>query len=188
MDVGCGTGAWLERLANLGFNDLSGVDIDPAQFGCHRAAFSKMDLDRETGELGNRKFGLITAIEVIEHLENPGHLWSLVSRHLAQEGRFLLTTPNIQSLNSRLRFLMTGALPAFDSKGDPTHIQPMYLEGAIRVMTRYGLRIEEIWVYPARGSRVFRRSVSLTARVLSILISDDVPGDNICLAIRRSAQ
>ena len=188
LDVGCGTGAWLERLADMGFTNLHGIDADADQFACDRASFNEVDLNRDAGQTGNREYGLITAIEVIEHLENPGRLWSLVSKHLAQNGLFLLTTPNIQSLNARLRFLLSGALPAFDGKGDPTHIQPVHLEGAIRVMARYGLRIEMMWGYPSRGSRVFSKKVLLVGRLLSFFLADDVPGDTICLTISRCAE
>jgi len=185
LDVGCGTGAWLERLARLGFTDLQGIDTDPALFACQRAAFYALDLDHETIEFGSKKFGLITAIEVIEHLENPGHLWDLASKYLAEDGRFLITTPNIQSLRCRLRFLLTGDLPFFDKKSDPTHIQPMYLDGAARALARHGLKVERSWTFPASASLVFREGIVRFGRALGVLLPDNVPGDVVCVLIRR---
>lgn len=187
LDVGCGTGAWLDRLASMGFADLTGIDSDPAQFSCRRAAFSKVDLDREATPLEGRSFGLITAIEVIEHLENPGRLWELVAGHLQEHGRFLLTTPNIQSLSCRIRFLLTGRLPFFDSKAEPTHIQPLYLDAAARTMARYGLGIERAWTYPACGSVVFRPGIIRLATAMRVFVADDMPGDIVCALIRRGA-
>jgi 2-polyprenyl-3-methyl-5-hydroxy-6-metoxy-1,4-benzoquinol methylase len=187
LDVGCGTGAWLDRLAGLGFIDLCGMDREPAQFACTAARFLQADLDHGVPPLGERKYGLITAIEVIEHLENPGHLWRLASEHLAPDGRLLLTTPNIGSLNARLRFLLAGELPFFDAKSDPTHIQPLYLGAALRVMSRHGLRAERVWTYPAHRSRVFRAALARAARVLRLVAADPAPGDNLCLLVRRAA-
>jgi 2-polyprenyl-3-methyl-5-hydroxy-6-metoxy-1,4-benzoquinol methylase len=185
LDVGCGTGAWLNRLSNLGFTDLQGIDTDPAVFACQCAGFNKLDLDHETIDLGSKRFGLITAIEVIEHLENPGHLWDLASRYLADDGRFLITTPNIQSLRCRLRFLLTGDLPFFDKKSDPTHIQPMYLDGAARAMARHGLEVERSWTFPVSGSLVFRKGIVRFGRALGVVLPDNVPGDVVCVLIRR---
>jgi 2-polyprenyl-3-methyl-5-hydroxy-6-metoxy-1,4-benzoquinol methylase len=185
LDLGCGTGAWLDRLAGLGFTDLCGIDGEPTQFACSASRFVTADLDRDEPQLGGRTYGLISAIEVIEHLENPGHLWRLVGRHLTQDGQFLLTTPNIRSLNSRLRFLLTGELPFFDSKSDPTHLQPVYLDAAVRIMSRYGLRVEETWTYPALGSRVFRKGITRLTRLLGSVVADREPGDNLCVVVRR---
>lgn len=185
LDVGCGTGAWLDRLADQGFTNLLGIDRDISQFGCVRARAQVLDVDR-LGELASSgEYGLISAIEVIEHLSNPGHLWDLVATCLAPGGRFLLTTPNIHSLRARLRFLFTGRLPAFDAKGDPTHVQPMYFEGALRMMASRGLVVERVWTFPARGSTVFRGSISIFAGVLGLLVPDDMPGDTLCVEIRR---
>jgi len=124
LDIGCGTGAWLERLATMGFSQLYGVERDIKQFRTDKATCSQANLDFDDLGLGDKKFGLITAIEVIEHLENPGRLFSQVSRHLDQQGYFLLTSPNIHSVSCRFKFL-TGKLASFDEKGDPTHIYPV---------------------------------------------------------------
>src|SRR5437879_1876628 len=111
LDIGCGTGAWLHRLARTGFRNLYGLDRATSQLGNVHAACSEVDLDTAT-DLGltDRKFGLVTAIELVEHLENPGRLFFHVARHLSDEGVFLMTTPNIHSVVCRLRFLLTGKL------------------------------------------------------------------------------
>jgi 2-polyprenyl-3-methyl-5-hydroxy-6-metoxy-1,4-benzoquinol methylase len=185
LDVGCGSGAWLERLADLGFMDLQGVDRDSKSFGCSAASVFNWDIDREAIDLGAKRFGLITAIEVIEHLENPGHFWDFVSTYLANEGRLLITTPNIHALRSRLRYLFTGDLPFFDRKSDPTHMQPMCLKAATLSMARRRLQIERLWSFPLSGSSVFRPTISWLAWMLRGLLPDNIPGDVVCVLIRR---
>jgi len=185
LDIGCGTGAWLERLANMGFSSLYGIDQDVAQFQTKKATCSPANLDYDDLGLGDKKFSLITAIEVIEHLENPGRLFYHVARHLAPDGYFLLTTPNIHSVGCKLRFLVTGNLKSFDSKGDPTHIYPVLLTALNRVLPRYSLKIVKKWGYPGKGSLISRKSTQILATLLESLLPNPDPGDTLCLMIQK---
>jgi SAM-dependent methyltransferase len=187
LDIGCGTGAWLDRLASNGFKQLHGVDRKVGKFASSRATFSHadIDLDPDLG-LGNRAFGLITAIEVVEHLENPGRLFFHVARHLSDDGVFLLTTPNIHSILCRFRFLLTGTLKEFDSKGDPTHIYPVLLTSLNRLLPRYGLNIADQFSYPANGKSIAARPMlKAAASALSLVLPNIVSGDILCVMIRR---
>jgi 2-polyprenyl-3-methyl-5-hydroxy-6-metoxy-1,4-benzoquinol methylase len=58
LDVGCGTGAWLERLASEEFGILYGVDTDTEQFATEKAVCLQvnLDLDDDLG-LGTRHLG-----------------------------------------------------------------------------------------------------------------------------------
>src|SRR5260221_6472505 len=171
LDLGCGTGAWLDRLRSLGFTNLCGVDADPPQ-GCIRA-----NLDVDEISLTTR-FGLITAIEVIEHLETPGRLLDIASSLLAPEGRLLVTTPNIHSLRWRVRFLLSGEPASFDEKGDPTHISPILLQAFQKCAARRGLVVERKWAYPDRGTKIYGRTASGFAPVARAAAAGPRPGDN----------
>ena len=186
LDVGCGTGAWLHRLGGLGYTDLHGIDLDTAAFATDRATATRANLDYDDLGLGDRKFQLITAIELIEHLENPGRLFHHVARHLADDGTFLITTPNIHSALCRMRFFLTGNLKQFDAKGDPTHIYPVLLTSLERVLPRHGLRMVERWNYPAAGSMTSRLSTRLLAGLARSFVSDPDPGDVLCVVIRKA--
>ncbi len=188
LDVGCGTGAWLERLSGQGFRNLYGIDVELAQLGSISAKVFQVDLDKDDLGLADLKFQLITAIEVIEHIENTGRLLSLVESHLRDDGVFLLTTPNIHSLHARLRFLLKGELQFFDEKADRTHIKPFVFIGLRRMLARHGLRIRSSWSFPESGGSVAsRRSLRLTAKMLGLVIPNPMPGDILCLLIDKSA-
>ena len=187
LDIGCGTGAWLERLATAGFSNLHGIDLDTEQFGGSEATCSKVNLDLEEIDLGEQKYGLISAIELIEHMENPGRLFHLVSRYLDDSGCFLLTTPNIHSLRCRLKFFLTGQLASFDKKGDPTHIYPVLLTSLQRLLPRYSLEIMKSWSYPEKGSLIYRRPIKMMSAGLGLVLPNQVPGDTLCLLIRKLA-
>lgn len=186
LDIGCGSGAWLDRLASKGFYCLHGIDQDTAQFQTKKATCSQANLDYDDLGLGEQKFGLITAIEVIEHLENPGRLFYHVNRYLQPQGYCLITTPNIHSVGSRLRFLITGNLKSFDAKGDSTHIYPVLLTALNRVLPRYSLSIVQKWGYPTKGSLVSRQSTQIITNFFELLFPNSDPGDTLCLLIQKN--
>jgi 2-polyprenyl-3-methyl-5-hydroxy-6-metoxy-1,4-benzoquinol methylase len=185
LDIGCGTGAWLERLASLGFSQLHGIDLDIKQFRAKKATCSQANLDYDDLGLGNKSFGLITSIEVIEHLENPGRLFFHVNKYLDNDGYFLLTTPNIHSVSCRLKFLTTGNLSSFDDKGGPTHIYPVLLNCLHRVLPRYSLEIVQQWGYPTKGSVIYRGRTQLLSNLLEKFVPVSLHGDTLCMLIRK---
>jgi SAM-dependent methyltransferase len=185
LDIGCGSGAWLDRLGRLGFADRWGIDAGPQPIA-RGMRFIRADLDSDDPALDGMAFGLVTAIEVIEHLENPGRLVSFISRHLQDDARVLITTPNIHSLRCRLKLLLTGRLPSFDEKGDPTHIAPLLLPAFRKVAGRHGLEIERVWTYPPEQTRVFGRAISIASAALRVFVSDPLPGDTLCIMLRRA--
>ncbi len=186
LDIGCGTGAWLERLANIGFLQLHGVDLDINQFKSNKALCFQANLDVDDLGIKEKKFGLITAIELIEHLENPGRLFYHVAKHLEENGYFLLTTPNIHSVVCRLRFLITGNLSSFDEKGDPTHIYPVLLTSLDRILPRYSLEVVKKWGYPGKGSLISRPSTKMISALLDLFLPNENPGDTLCLLIQKT--
>ncbi|OYQ63515.1 hypothetical protein B9G53_16605 [Pseudanabaena sp. SR411] len=186
LDIGCGTGAWLERLADRGFSQLHGIDLNIEQFGCTRATCLQANLDYDDLGLGTKKFGLISAIELVEHLENQGRLFYHVSNHLDDNGYFLLTTPNIHSINCRFKFLITGELASFDKKGDQTHIVPIYIDCLERVLSHYSLKIVKCWGYPTHGSIKFTKFVRIVSTILQPFLPNKIAGDNLCVLIKKA--
>ena len=185
LDIGCGTGAWLERLSCMGFNKLYGIDQDTSQFKAVNAKCSQANLDNDEIHLDEKKYGLITAIELVEHLENPGRLFKLVSNSLDKDGYFLLTTPNIHSVACRLRFLITGRLASFDEKGDQTHIYPVLLTSLERLLPRYSLKIINRWTYPTKGSLIYQDLTVLLSSFIGTFLPNQVRGDTLCCIIQR---
>jgi len=156
----------------------------PETGGSGWATWVQADLDGDDWNLGDKRFDLISAIEVLEHLENPGRFLDRVTKHLASGGYFLVTTPSIQSIRARLRFLVTGRLPHFDNKAEPTHVHPWTLDVLERMASRHGLRILRAWGYPRRGSLAFRKATVLAAAALSALLREEVAGDVMCVLLQ----
>lgn len=184
LDLGCGSGAWLARLAEAGFSDLTGVEIasNPALRCCPRIITADLDLPLDL----ERRFQLITAIEVVEHLPRPERVFEHADRLLTSGGWLLVTSPNIYSVRARTRFLLTGRLNQFEANCDPQHIHPLVLEAVKRViLPRYSLELTEVWTYPHHGSDGSRWFASAGARVLGALFGDELPGDCLCLLLRK---
>jgi SAM-dependent methyltransferase len=104
LDVGCGSGAFLKILGNQG-HKVYGVEQSPealvneedyTQFGkiYHGSVF---DLPDEF-----KSFDVITAFEVLEHLDNPNRFIHLMYDKLQKGGFFYVSVPDSERLEIRL--------------------------------------------------------------------------------------
>jgi SAM-dependent methyltransferase len=197
LDLGCGTGAWLKRLYDAGYRDLWGADRDLPAFGAGDIAkFIAADLDLADAVIppGKSNFELVTMIEVIEHVANPQRLVEMAARALAPDGWMLITSPNIYSLRARGRFLVRRAVPYFEQSAHSTpieldHIHAVVLEAYQRkIFAPLNLSLVRIWTYPDSGSDGSRWFARLLTGVLRRLLRDDLPGDTLCLLLRKAGK
>jgi 2-polyprenyl-3-methyl-5-hydroxy-6-metoxy-1,4-benzoquinol methylase len=116
--------------------------------------------------LGLNSYGLVTAIEVIEHLESPVSFLRNVRRLLSPGGVAVISTPNVESLPTRLRFLGSGKIRMMDDRGEPTHISPIFLDLLQRkFLPLAGLRLREHLVFPPNGFHATRKSTAWLMRI-----------------------
>jgi 2-polyprenyl-3-methyl-5-hydroxy-6-metoxy-1,4-benzoquinol methylase len=125
LDLGSGAGAWAQRLHDASYS-VTACDLetrtDRFEFPCQ-----VVDLNQNFGlAFGNAEFDAVSIVEVIEHLENPRHIFRQVKSLLKKGGIVLLTTPNASGLYSRLRFFFTGQMAMFndDCYRGSGHITP----------------------------------------------------------------
>ena len=108
LDIGAGSG----RLIQL-FHENLGV----ASFACDYKD-TLMELPGQKVDVANlnhdrlpypdASFDVVTATEVIEHLENYREILREIYRVLNNTGICILSTPNILNINSRIRYLYFG--------------------------------------------------------------------------------
>ena len=122
-DLGCGTGTFLGALGQGGYTDLMGCDGHEFK-GTSRFKFVKADLNAKL-PFKDAQFAIVTAIEVIEHLENPRHLVREIFRILKPGGLAIITTPNTESITSLLSLGLRGFHSAFSDADYPAHITPV---------------------------------------------------------------
>jgi SAM-dependent methyltransferase len=98
LDVGCASRHarpdWLHGLLARDVADLVGIDLNEAVVEKLKADGYDVRLaDARAFDL-KRRFDVVFAGEIIEHLDDVRGFLASVRRHLADEGRFVLTTPN----------------------------------------------------------------------------------------------
>jgi 2-polyprenyl-3-methyl-5-hydroxy-6-metoxy-1,4-benzoquinol methylase len=172
VDLGCGPGAMGEHAENLQL-DIIAVDRNSAVYqGKH--PFVELNFDEPTfaDRLGVGKFNLVLAVEVIEHVESPISFLRNVARLLAKDGVAVITTPNVDSLAARIKFLVTGKLRMMDEHSDPTHISPVFEDLLSRqYLPHAGLRVKEHLVFPPNGHQLTRKSIGWALRFASKFFS-----------------
>jgi SAM-dependent methyltransferase len=186
LDVGCGSGAWLRRLRDRGFSNLHGTDLDTGQFALPNVPIFANDLNGERWNVVPGRFQLITAIEVIEHLQNIENFFRNLYRHLDDRGTCLLTTPNIHSLHARVRYLLTADMKQFGRIGDPTHVFPVLGPTLDRLADGHGFELFRRRGYPASGDAVGARPwVNAAVRLLRQVLPEPIGGDVYCVLMRK---
>jgi 2-polyprenyl-3-methyl-5-hydroxy-6-metoxy-1,4-benzoquinol methylase len=180
LDLGAGPGAMGERLNTLGFEVLS-VDRDSGAYQ-GKQPFLTQDLNDAhfAQPIGPASFDLIVAVEVIEHVESPINFLRNIAQLLAPGGRAVITTPNVDSLPARLRFLFGGTIRMMDEFSDPTHISPIFSDLLRRqFLPQAGLRMAEHKLFPPKGYQLTRKPFAVPlALIAPVFPGDSVLGDN----------
>lgn len=150
LDLPCGAGELTRRLLARGYTDIVCVDIDETGFDATLPVeFLCLDLN-EPLPLADGSFDYIFCREGVEHLVAPFQFLGELARLLRPEGYLYLSTPNIMSLDSRLKFLMSGYFTQFKDlrynwenlqrQHYQGHISPIYLWQLLFFLEKYGLQ------------------------------------------------
>lgn len=103
LDVGCGTGLFLEAASARGW-EVAGVELSmTAAAEARRRVGERVAVGTlEEAKFSDDTFDVVTLWEVIEHVPQPVKLLSEVRRVLRPGGVLLLSTPNGRSLFHRI--------------------------------------------------------------------------------------
>ena len=145
LDIGAGQGALSQRLMEAGAR-VSACDVVPEQFSVPGVEFRAVQSDGRL-PFDDASFDAAVAVEVLEHIDGHDRFFAEVARVLRRDGLVMFTTPNILSLKSRVRFLLTGSYYSFGPlepfKRDPVsqHIAPFTVNRYEWMMSQHGLRL-----------------------------------------------
>ena len=108
LDLAAGSGSFLARLRDGGFTNLDAVEIDRKAFKFAGLEPRHVDLNAAYSEKIDKRYGLVSALEIMEHLDCPRQFLRQARALLNAGGYLLLSTPNTANWTGRLRFLLSG--------------------------------------------------------------------------------
>lgn len=156
LDVGCGAGLLAEPLARLGAA-VTAIDAAPELIAVARdhAAAAGLEIDyRATSvEQLDGRFGLVTCLEVIEHVADPAAFLGAIAGRLAPGGLLILSTPNRTGWSKLLTITLAerfGGIPRGTHDFD-TFITPDRMKQLMRDAGLECVDFEGIAFSPLRG-------------------------------------
>jgi SAM-dependent methyltransferase len=179
LDLGCGAGHFVDRLARLyderGWDRgkcLAGADLAADRFRAEGVPFTALDIARPL-PFEDGAFDLIVSIELFEHSPSPYALLAEAARVLTPGGRLIFSVPNAMNAISRLSFLLTGFYYLYlppsarpENAGRLCgHIMPLPA-----AYWRYGLRRAGFGAIRTATDRSRRRAMLLAAPLLPVLL------------------
>ena len=118
LDVGCFTGLFLNKLNEIGFKNLKGIDVVDFTRGEKKFNFYNCDLNKENIPLADNTVDIVTAFQVLEHFENYFQVMHEVHRVLKPGGFFIFSVPNQFNIANRIKFALTGNLTNWNIPND----------------------------------------------------------------------
>jgi 2-polyprenyl-3-methyl-5-hydroxy-6-metoxy-1,4-benzoquinol methylase len=173
-DLGAGPGAMAARLHQMGCDviaaDQSANGFVP-QLLHQTVNFNQTDF---AAKLGEGAFGIVTAIEVIEHVESTIGFLRNVGRMLSPGGVAILTPPNVDPFPARLKFFLAGKIRTMDEHSEPTHIPPIFCDLLQRqFLPHAGLRLRQHLLFPPDGFQLSRKRVAWSMRLAARVFSGE---------------
>ena len=182
--LGAGAGAFDERVIDMGYTDITAVEFRSEIYKA-RGKVLERDLNQDFDDLANiDKFDCVVAIEIVEHLENHFHFIRNIEKLIKKDGMLYITTPNVESSLSRVKYFLTGYLDLFSAKDINVtgHINPIFkhiflyhLENATTFKLISIIKNRSVWEmsnYP----NIKIKSIVLLARLMSIFTREKNDG------------
>jgi SAM-dependent methyltransferase len=117
LDIGCGFGFALDFWTRTGRGEACGVELaDYGAIGAQKLGVTiYSELLEQCAPLSGRRFDIVYASEVIEHVPDPRAFVALLARWVADDGVLILTTPNAAFITreNRSTSLMAALAPGF---------------------------------------------------------------------------
>lgn len=127
--AGAGQGEFEHRLLAHGIDRsrIDSIDIDPSQFQVEGLDCAFCDLNGPV-PFADRSVDIWLSIEVMEHLRDPQNLVDEAWRALRDDGWLVITTPNVHSIEQKLRFMLSDEFYWFRDKDYDGlgHIHPIF--------------------------------------------------------------
>jgi 2-polyprenyl-3-methyl-5-hydroxy-6-metoxy-1,4-benzoquinol methylase len=147
LDLPSGGGHFARRCAAAGHQAWAGDFVEsPAGEGVR---FARCDMNQRL-PFEDAFFDAVACVDGIEHLERPFDFVRECRRIIRADGRLVISTPNISSMRSRMRWFLTGfhnkcKVPLDEARPTPLHHIAMISFAELRYLLHTnGFRIERV--------------------------------------------
>lgn len=142
LNVGCVQNPEIHfELANRS-SSLIGIDLDADGLKKFKERDFEVYLMNAEQIRFDKKFDIIIAGEIIEHLNNPGIFLESALNHINENGKIIISTPNISSI------LLYFFVVVLNRSQDPTHVFYFDEKNLESLVLRYDLRVHTLKYIP----------------------------------------
>lgn len=179
LDVPAGKGDLSRELLKRGVTDLTCIDILPENVFplAGQVIYQRADIN-DPLPFVEGSFDCVVSREGIEHLVTPFAFLGELCRVLKPGGVLFLTTPNIMTVDARMKYLLSGYFQGFRELRDnhpglrelefQGHISPIYFGQLAYFLGNYGFTIERVTTNQIKQEK--KPLKRLLARVIASLI------------------
>jgi 2-polyprenyl-3-methyl-5-hydroxy-6-metoxy-1,4-benzoquinol methylase len=161
LDLGCHQGQFLKLVkAKCGVRPTGIDDWDPSLSSDDSWEYLQRNLADDFRL--ERRFGCVSALEVIEHIIDTDAFLDRIHHHLTPGGHLLLTTPNINSLRNRLTVPL-GSYPAgLEYRNHIHHVRLYNAAALVGQLREHGFVVDWLRAVNALPVRMLRRGLGGT--------------------------
>lgn len=158
LDVGAGEGALTQKLHEMGHH-LQACDLYPDAFKLSGIPCDGVDITAAL-PYPEETFDRVIAVEVTEHILDHEVFFSEINRVLKPQGILYVSTPNILSMKSRVRFLFRGFPFSFnplemDNYNGRQHLASLSLDQYNYLAVKHGFGPAEFDIDRRQGTSRF---------------------------------
>lgn len=145
LDIGCSAGFFLKVARDYGW-ETCGLEIskDTATIAQQRYGLRVIINTLDESTFVQNSFDVVTLWDVLEHVDNPKKMLSVVNRILKDDGLILISTPNIDGLFPQLSYKVARIMKHWPHPEPPRHLFQFSRRTLHRLLALTGFTLVEV--------------------------------------------